>query len=455
MASTAVGTCVLRAYDVRTLPLSLLVGLMACTGAPTDGGAVDARVTLDANAAPSPDAALEPDAAGERDAGADAGPTRDSGEGLDAGPTARALAPNDVSILIPLPSPPQPRADFLWLIPRAAGEFGPYFPAHRVDELPTLNGDVPDSLGYPAAMVVALRYDPCARVTPGGPCAAKLRLVAQPVPYTGAAAPALLDDSAVHLFYALTATASRDVAGALAALAAASPVDTGGPLSVHPTLLAEGPGGPFGRGLRALVLAHCRADNLTRVTVNTFAMDNWGFQQLAWRDDHFEVEPLQHLREASTSQAWLRQAERESLDDPAGTITPAPLRSFAYLHDLASYRAPDPVRTASAVATLARVENPRLTTPEGADCVSCHVASQTRTFAERRGLSFEGIAESYVPPPGVEARLVQPPELRGNLGATILFGYHVLTRDERVLPSIGRRVVYETAEVLAYLAARR
>jgi hypothetical protein len=31
----------------------------------------------------------------------------------------------------------------------------------------------------------------------------------------------------------------------------------------------------------------------------------------------------------------------------------------------------------------------------------------------------------------------------------------VLTRDERVLPSIGRRVVYETAEVLAYLAARR
>ncbi len=400
-------------------------------------------------------AACAGEVAPTRDAGvvADVGPADDADVLADAAP--RPLAPNDVSILFPLPAPPQPRAHFLWLVPRDAAETGPYFPAHRVDELPALNADVPDSLGYPSAMVVALRYDPCARVAPGGPCAAQLRLIAQPVPYTGAAAPSMLDDSAAHLFYTLTASASRAVAQALADLAAASTVDTTGPLAVHPALLAEGPDGAFARGLRALVIAHCRSDNLTRVTVNAFAMDNWAFQQLAWRGDHLEREPLSHLAEPSESQAWLRQAERDSLDDPAGTITPAPLRSFAYLHDLASYAAPDPVRTASAVAVLARVENPRLTTPEGADCVSCHLASQTRTFAERQGLVFTGLPESYAPPPGIEAGLVQPPELRGNLGATILFGYNVSTRNGRVQPSISRRVVFETAEVLRHLAEER
>jgi hypothetical protein len=384
------------------------------------------------------------DASTEADAGAE-----DAAPAADAGSEPLALDLNDVSILVPLPRAGEPRAAFLWVTPRQ-GEVGPYFPAHRRDELPAPIGDLPLDPGE-AEMVVGVRFDPCFRAVPGDPCEPQLRLVAQPVFYEGTADPSLTNDTALHLFYRLTEAEVADVLEALRAIKARSPVSTAGPLRVHPGLAEEGSEGSVGEAVRALVVAWCRADNLIRVTTNTFAFDNWMFSRFEWRNDHFEGQQLLRMTTPATVQAWLRQAFVDSLDDPAGTIDPAPVESFAYLRDRMSYATPDPIELERATALLSRIENPAVRLADEVDCVSCHVGAQLRVHAEAKGISFESAPDRYQPPPGVDVSLSRAPEMIGNLGVTIMFGHHHQV-DGSVFPSISRRVIFETAEVVASLS---
>lgn len=355
---------------------------------------------------------------------------------------------NDVSILFPLPASAAERGAFLWLVPRT-GEQGPFFPASLIDQLPALNGDVPDTLGYPSAMVTAFRFDPCFPRLGGASCQAQIRLVAQPVIVT-ATGVSMLDDAAVHLFYRLDDAASREVARALVALRAMSSAPTSGPLRVHPGL--GGPGSsPFAAALRALVVARCREDNLIRITTNSFAFDVWSFAKFEYATGALERQALQHTTTPATSQAWIRQAFTDSLDDPSGTIDPRPTRGFEYLLSIANFGngAPaDPAAARQAADAVLRIENPRESSTDDVDCVSCHLATQARLFASRNGVSFEPAA--WQPPAGHDTSLVLAPELQGNLGATIAFGWHT-NHQGRHTPSISQRVINESAEIAEYL----
>lgn len=371
-------------------------------------------------------------------------------------PSPRALGMNDVSILFPLPRNQGERTHFLWLLP-GEGEEGPGFDPRFIPSLPRLNGDVPSRLGYPSAMITALRYDPCARGE-DGVCAAQLRLGAQVV-ITSESGVELLDDAAAHLFYALTDAESSEIVEELAALRALSPVPTDGPLGVHPAL-PRGMDGPFAAALRALVVEHCRLDNLVRITANAFAMDNWTFTRLDVIDGVLVRRDIPNVAAGGTSQSWLRQAFVNDLEDPSGTILPSPVEEdFSYLLSAASYlegRPADPDAAGRAARAVLRTENPRLRGTEEVDCASCHLATQARLFAERRGVLFDG-EERYVAPRGVDTTLVLSPKLVGNLGATISFGWHTNHDAEgeiEHLSSISQRVINETAEVVDHLAGR-
>lgn len=439
---------------VRRLGILVLLGSVAC--------ARELPLRLDGEDAGLVDAGSDGAVLGPMDAGA---PDVVAATDLDAhAPDAAAvdgggpaLAPNDVSILFPLPARDAERSRRLWLFPRA-GEQGPFFPADAPDQLPDLNADVGRAAGYPAAMITALRYDPCFPSLRALPCQAQLRLVAQPV-LTDADSVSMLDDSAAHLFYALSSTEARGVERALAELKLRSTVSTEGPLSVHPGILADS-SGALEASLRALVVAHCRADNLVRVTLNSFAMDHWIFSRFDRVGGRLERRALTHLAQPSETQAWLREAFINDLDDPSGRIDPAPELGFTALlrGDRFQNGAPlDPIAAQVAAERLVGIENPDRSSTDDVDCVSCHLATQARLYATRNGVRFTGLAQSYQAPAGLPIELLLVPELRGNLGATISFGWHSQHDGLGVqirVPSISQRTVNESAAVADYLRTR-
>ncbi|MBP9087718.1 MAG: hypothetical protein KBG15_16465 [Kofleriaceae bacterium] len=378
-------------------------------------------------------------------------PTDAPRTGADA--SATDLAANDVSILFPLPASSAQRRNVLWLVPKA-GEQGPGFDPALIESLPNLNADLPSSLGYPSAMVTSLRFDPCFPRLDATPCQAQLRLVVQPV-LTGAASVQLLDDAAAHLFYQLTPADSANVVEALRTIKQLSTVSTAGALRVHPGLAAQ-PDGAAAQAVRNVVVTHCRTDNLIRISTNSFAMDNWGFSKFDMVAGTLQKQPLLHMQKPNTDQAWLRQAQRDSLDDPSGSISPPPSRSFGYLLALANYRngmPVDSVQAQTAADILLAIENPTLKSTEDVDCVSCHLATQTRRFAARNGVSFNRPSQ-YLDDSGAVPAVEFAPQLNGNLGSTIAFGWHTNSSggaNPVSLPSISQRTANESAAVVAYL----
>jgi hypothetical protein len=406
---------------------TLLAGLAGCAGpvSPHDGAPVE-------DATAGPPASSDPDP--------------DHGEsGL-----STTLSVNDVSILFPLPGDGSERAAFLWLVP-GQGEQGPGFPAELAESLPPLFVDFVD--GYQEAMVTSLRFDPCFPVPDG--CEPQIRLVAQPV-FTDASGVVMSDDSAAHLFYALSDVEA--VVSELVALRALSEADTDGPLGVHPELLRE-PDGAFAAALRQLVADHCRVDNLVRVATNTFGFDSWTFARLDLLEGVPIAQPIPNLVEPSDRQVWRRLAFADDLDDPSGAIVPPPIADdFGHLtvsSNFADGVPVDPSAAASAADAVSRILDPLRTTAEEVDCASCHIATQAALFAARNGVPFDP-SEQYDPPEGLDSRLVLDPALQGNLGVTISFGWHrTRSPDQQVtlLPSISWRTVNESLEVVRALTA--
>ncbi len=369
-------------------------------------------------------------------------PTGGGGSGGKGDGFAERLDLNDVSILFPLPTSSVDRGQSLWLAPKP-GEGGPYFPWELVDELPRLIADFPDT--YPNAMITGLRYDPCAP-REGGGCDAQLRLVAQPVIVNGASVE-MLEDTGVHLFYRLDSASSRDVVRSLVALRDASTESTSGRLRVHPGL-ASTDNAAVAAAVHALVVQHCREETLFRITLNTFAFDNWGFAKFTYANGSLTREMLGNMQPDAVAQAWLRQAFVDDTNDPSGAIDPAPLHELPYLLQITNYAggAPkDPVLARKAAEALVRIENPDATITDEVDCVSCHVATPGRLFAQRNGVDF-AVLPQYEAPAGYDTTLVLAPEVSGNLGNTISFGYHHMTTGA-LFPTISQRVINESAAI--------
>lgn len=400
--------------------LALLVAVAACSreDVATSNGDAAARAQFDAG--------REPDAA-------------DSGVLV----LASDLDANDVSILWPVPRTGELPAGYLKLLPRD-GERGPGIPQEALDAIPKLHADLPQAQVLQSAAIVALRADPCALSTAGS-CVRELRLSVEPL------SPGLAD-TAVHLVYELDERRFEELLADLLLLRAHSPAPTTGVLRVHPGLEAGGVDSSFAHELHDVVLKYATAGALVRVTANAFAFDNWSFARFDRASGWTNV-AIPGLSAGDTTQAWLRQAEQDSLEDPTGTISPAPAKSFAALLSATSLDVGvDAPAVLAARDAILDFEHPERANAASNDCASCHLADAAHRWAERRGVSFD-TAGRYEPPQGTSVDVVATPEVDGNLSNTIAFGWHRV-KNTIAVPSVSARVAAETAEVLRQLRAR-
>jgi hypothetical protein len=355
------------------------------------------------------------------------------------------LGPNDVSILWPIPEEGELPAGYLKVFPKA-GERGPGFPIEQADVFGDLHGDLPSALVRSTLAVIALRIDPCS----ANACAKELRLSAETI------SPAL-SDAAMHLIYKLDDAAFNALIGELDVWRTHSPVVTGTRLSVHPGLEVAGISSPFAKELHDIVIRYAKESALVRVTVNSFAMDNWGFRQFDKLAAGWTQTAIPNLPPAdSMTQGWLRRAMVESTTDPSGAISPEPTtKSMAALHKAdALANGPTNADVLAARDAINHYENPLTSHAANTDCASCHMANQTHRWAEKNGVSFAANTPNRYSPSSEITIAITPPEMNGNLGSTLAFGHH-RTNHEKSFPEISTRVAHETLEVLKILNTNR
>ncbi len=354
---------------------------------------------------------------------------------------------DDVTFLYPLP-PQRLRTSLLGTA--SAGARGELLPAALFQALPPLDLLTSNAEHYTLLRVLSVRLDPCfpgLGVPSEASCKNQIRLVMQPVlPRIGTPGLATAD-LALHLFYTLTRAELAGLLQQLTDLRVGSGIArSDGPVGVHPALAREGLEGRFAAGVRALLLAHAGAQNLTRVTF-------MGIEQVGqvWRFGGFEVEgaamrPMQIPLVGVKEQTFQNRDLTGQTFEHAGTapVSPAP-DDLRLLFDPAGLAAATPEQRRVAYARALRVESPRVHSPDTIDCATCHAATAARRFAERtHGLTPEGVPERYTHPRGLPltgATGFATNELRA-------FGYF---GDQ---PSVSPRTVNETAEVVEYVNTR-
>lgn len=350
------------------------------------------------------------------------------------------LGLNDVSILWPMPETGTLPAGYLKLFP-GSGERGPGIPEAARQAIPNLHADVPDAIVWAATAIVAMRIDPCARSVDGS-CTRELRLSAETINPS-------FDDAAVHLIYELDEPSFDALVTDLREWRASSPVPTDGILRVHPGLAKAGIASPYARELHDIVERFATEEALVRVTVNAFAFDTWGFSRLD-RATGWERVGLPGLQDG-TGQAWRRLAQIDNMNDPSGAIEPLPAQNFAaLLRADALAQGPGATAVLEARDAIVALEHPAKASAATHDCVSCHLSDGAHRWAEKRGVSFD-IPERWRPPADIDVATDVPPELDGNVSNTIAFGYHRVHHG-KLVPSISRRVIAESAEVVVQLS---
>lgn len=225
--------------------------------------------------------------------------------------------------------------------------------------------------GTPAAPPLAMLHLVAIRIDPQ---LEQLRLVFQPAGER---------DDAVHVFFALDHGEARAVAEAVAALRGDSQL---GPLAPHPLLVRDGVNGPFGKALAALIRQHATAAKLARITV--FTSSGLG---TAWNFFGVDVAAgggttpvaIPTLAPDTRLEAFFAGfVEGELTGDAPFTPSSTTLAARDDLRLLASrdrFAHASPAARDQAIAAAARIEDPRVHTPETIDCASCHVAHLVQT----------------------------------------------------------------------------
>lgn len=262
------------------MTLRWIIGCLALLGCGQSAPLTDPPGT---DAPASPDAPLALDggtADGAPDAAVDGAPDA----GVDAPAiTGDTLQLNDVSQLFPLATSAIER-DVAMLAATSAGPRGPLLPSAVYGAVGPIQAFGSEQ-AVASLRVVAMRLDPCfADLAPsptGAGCAAQLRLVLQPIsefPDNDGRFPAF--DAAVHTFYRLSRAEVYALKDAVVALRLANTSGEAlGPLAPHPILVQQGLGGPYGAGLRDLILGAAGRDNLVRVaTLSSETTQAWSFR---------------------------------------------------------------------------------------------------------------------------------------------------------------------------------
>lgn len=348
----------------------------------------------------------------------------------------RALATNDVSILLPL------GRGALWTASMEA-RGGALFPRSAFDliNLPVIRELQGPDATYAGLRVVSVRFDPCFG---GAPCYPQIRLVFQGLNQNGTSA----FDGAIHALYNLTVDEFAALTSRLktvAVLAAENAAVTR--LEVSPALLAQGLTGPYGVALRDLVAQYAGGPSLAKVTFMTRAQgggDRWDFGGFNTRD----FQPSGAFPIAGLNGNVLVQTVRENGQRGGGgagaagyayTVAPGTLRGELNLVlNSATAQASTAADRQRAMDALARVENPLVESAETVDCSACHLANRISgslqaSFGLVSALSYTSAAEA--------TRFIGGAERDNqNLRA---FGYF------DAQPAISQRTANETLRVLS------
>lgn len=369
----------------------------------------------------------------------------------DDDPVELQVGTNDVSILLPLPSS---AAEIDALLPvSAAGVGGPLLPEAHFDAITVFADNPQENRAYDQWRIVAARIDPCFPTlalldTDPAACRRQLRLIAQPVqvdPLLGVVA----QDATIHLFFDQDAATFRELAAAFVALQTATTQADATPLTVHPTIAAEGLTGATQQALRDLITTYAGVARLTQLTF----MEGRG---VAWEFGGMMIDAggartdiaIPGLAAADGNTRQTNGSDFNGIFD----ITPASAESTQLQAALAGTVVGDPKAGGAQVELQAPVDditaalqlsldldNPTTPfNPDTVDCISCHVAGRARARAAVLGFPSDGLAQFSN---RRDLSLAWP---QANLGAPTamrMFGYN-----EQVT-LIGQRVVNESAAV--------
>lgn len=382
-----------------------------------------------------------PGGAGGTDASGSGGTAGGAGSG-GGGTTSLGLGMNDVTILAPLPA--DVATPVLLRGADLADDGTAMVPLALFDRVARDEGGKEILLPafYDGLQLVAVRFDLCDRKLPGVcPEAedARLRLVFQPLGVSS-----LPHDVGVHAFYAI---ANPEIGEALAALRELAAMTSAGaqqgPLRISPALSEGDDVGAYATKLRAFVTRYGGESRLVRLTINaqplTTEQVRWILRGLEKRGDTFA--DITMLGGTGVSQTVIF-AGTASYDVTPLADTPPGL---AGVIKGSTFYAADADTRRSYLAALAAVDNPLTHSAETVPCVACHVS----TAVMHARASTQAIDPLTLPGRYTSELDLSTPSSESADGRTLrALGY----QGQEAL--ISQRVVNETAQVLAEIAAR-
>ncbi|MCU0809634.1 MAG: hypothetical protein MUE59_01120 [Thiobacillaceae bacterium] len=357
---------------------------------------------------------------------------------------------NDATIVYPLPRSAGEMNQLL--APQDAGPGGALLPLKYWRRIPSINQGEHSTRTYGNLRLVAVRIDPCFKFR--GDCLPQIRFVWQPIDKAvyGSASPHGLEakDAAVHTFYTLQPDEFRRFVSDYQQLRSSMPmVAMDAPLQVHPLMQKQGLGGAFSRGFRQLLLNYCGEQNMWRVTSMSTLVggDKWefrGFNIVDGKPVEIVIPRTGNARAQSFFVSLVSDREYRN-----GRISPAPLGEDnlnLILRDSRAINARDADTLKDLGASVARIENPAIHSPETMDCVSCHSTQVAGT------LLFGNVPWLSRDPQITRHAFRSSSPLLQSLATTrnIPRVFRALGYFEKT-PILSRRVINETAVVVSQL----
>lgn len=365
-------------------------------------------------------------------------------------PLQAAWVMNDATVVYPLP---QTAAEMGRLLaPADPGAGGALLPLKYWQRIPAINQGESQARTYRNLRLVALRIDPCFKFR--GECLAQIRFVWQPLDQAdyGSTSPYGLDakDATVHTFHTLEPTVFRRFLAEYDALREAAPTGRADvPLQVHPVMREQGLDGRFARDLNRLLLKYCGARNLWRVTAMSTLVggDKWEFRGFNIVDGKPVDIVIPRTGNARSQSYFVSLASDREYRN--GRITPAPLGEDnlnLMLRDSQALTSRDAATLRELGASVARIENPAIHSPETMDCVSCHSTQVAGT------LLFGNVPWLGQDPDVLRHAFRSSSPLLQSIATTrnIPRVFRALGYFERT-PIVSRRVINETAVVVSQL----
>ncbi len=358
---------------------------------------------------------------------------------------AATFGMNDVSMLLPLPSP-QGIAGML--SPVDGGAKGQLLPKDIYLRFPALDNRFDAQTLYDNNFkVIGIRIDPCFAEGTSTVCRKQIRLVWQPLAAFKDGTITL--DAAVHSFYEFS---DAEWAILLKKWARISKGNMTEGLLINPTLKQEGYAGPTWIALKKIVLESCGDKNLVRVTgMRLSAMRMWTFMGFDRINRQWTAMTIP--RTSSTQESFVLVPEGLfDLNAFQGTLSPTPQGEELLLGLVTESRDFRLKRSESDAKTLMthmiQFENPTMHNPGTVDCVSCHMAQVVRIWGEHNYSSWNWKTEFEsnrfsLKDENLENNSVNP----FNTNRVRAFGYFDAD------PILSQRVINETGLVVERLKA--